>query len=703
MTTLQERGYDEIKIIGRGQYGKAHLVSSGGQLAIAKTIDLTCLSNKERETALQEVQLLRRLDHPNIVKYKNNFFMGDTLVIVMQYCEGGDLAMYIKDMAKKKLRIQEVQIMNYLVQVVQALQYIHSERILHRDLKTSNLFLMQRQSIVKLGDFGISRVLEGSIEAAITVVGTPYYMSPEVCENKPYTYKSDVWSLGCVLYELCMLKHAFFADNLLGLVYKIVSDKYEPIPEKYSKQLNVLIQRMLEKNAERRMSVREILADPYVQSFMQEYVRTRGQCVSTPSGPPSRASFNRAGTAGTNNGGSGGGGKPATPPSVTAPVAAPMVAPPPSAPPGRTRPCNGGHAAPVAAGSGGGGPAQGGGGSSMPAHRAVRPAAAGARMETPKEAALRRKFEAADRKAEEMKVAAARSVHNKQVARMMKEKVEFGATSLSPAAAAIPRRAGLVSPASAALSDDDSVVDSRIPGGQKKSWPYQAASAASTAVDDCGSGSETPEEDLEPPLEEISEAESSDEEDYEDDFENDACSDEISEGYSDVEEEEFLGNGVVLSAVREEQDFSRVMSNYEHGITEISRSNASPPPRRVASVEGPRQQAAPAVSACSGFRASLGGPNNGGFAATGGCGAMGGGVLDKRERVSRLEKELINKMGEGPFQLAFGYLLEARTRTMADEKTVKMDLERLIGRDVFRAFGFEIDQLVFHATQSQSF
>ncbi|CAE8734018.1 unnamed protein product [Polarella glacialis] len=197
----------------------------------------------------------------------------------MQYCEGGDLATYIKDNLKKKTRIDEYQVMHYFVQILQALQYIHHERILHRDLKTSNLFLMTSKSVVKLGDFGISRVLEGSIEAAMTVVGTPYYMSPEVCENKPYTFKSDVWSLGCVLYELCVLKHAFSADNLLGLVYKIVSDKYEPIPDRYTPSLNTLIKRMLEKNADKRPSVRDLLTDTYVASFMKEYVQTGGQVI----------------------------------------------------------------------------------------------------------------------------------------------------------------------------------------------------------------------------------------------------------------------------------------------------------------------------------------------------------------------------------------------------------------------------------------
>ena len=84
---------------------------------------------------------------------------------------------------------------------------------------------------MKLGDFGISKLLETMNEAAMTCVGPPYYMSPEVCENRPYSVKSDTWALGCVLYELCTLQHAFAADNLLGLVYKIVSGKIDPIPQ----------------------------------------------------------------------------------------------------------------------------------------------------------------------------------------------------------------------------------------------------------------------------------------------------------------------------------------------------------------------------------------------------------------------------------------------------------------------------------------
>jgi NIMA (never in mitosis gene a)-related kinase len=108
---------------------------------------------------------------------------------------------------------------------------------LHRDIKTSNIYLTGCNT-VKLGDFGISKVLEATCDAALTVVGTPYYMSPEICENKAYTYASDIWSLGCLVYELCTLEHAFAADNLLGLVFKIVKEVAQPIPSNYTTDLS---------------------------------------------------------------------------------------------------------------------------------------------------------------------------------------------------------------------------------------------------------------------------------------------------------------------------------------------------------------------------------------------------------------------------------------------------------------------------------
>lgn len=154
-----------------------------------------------------------------------------------------------------------------LAQMLNALDYLHKAKVLHRDLKTSNIFI-SKVSRLKLGDFGISKVLENSIQNAQTVVGTPYYMSPEICQSKPYSFKSDIWSLGCILFELCALRRAFESSNLLSLVTEITEKEVREIPEIYSRELNRLIQRMLRKDPAERASVEEIRASPPVRAIL---------------------------------------------------------------------------------------------------------------------------------------------------------------------------------------------------------------------------------------------------------------------------------------------------------------------------------------------------------------------------------------------------------------------------------------------------
>lgn len=650
MVSLKDFNYEDIKVIGRGQYGKAHLVKSGQDQVnyIAKTIDLTCLSSKERESALQEVALLRRVDHPNIVQYKDNFFMGDTLVIVMQYCEGGDLATLIKDHAKAKKRMREELIMSYFVQVLHALQYIHGQRILHRDLKTSNLFLTEKQSVVKLGDFGISRVLEGSIEAAITVVGTPYYMSPEVCENKPYTFKSDVWALGCVLYELCMLKHAFCADNLLGLVYKIVSDKYDPIPKNYSAQLNNLIHQMLEKKAETRPSVADLLADPYTQRI--EYNEAHGQCATPHGRPagPSSSSSSRGPRAGHHGGGAGGlakaqgreGGRATGTP--TQRQGSGEVCADREAGAGEAR----GQArsrAPRQVGSGG-----------------------GQAKETPKEAVERRKREVADRKAVELKQAAAQSIQNKTVARQMKE-AQFGQTRIGSADGAASTRSPQT-PGSAATTAANTPKHDEAwrPGGQQG---HQGEDGDVTDEEDY-SGSDTGS--LE--TEEISE-----EEDYESDFEDEVATEDEEEGYARPPPPIAVGT---LSTVREEQDaVPELMSRGTAGEAAPSWGQASPGASRRS------REGTPAASSSTMARA--GSPMTAASPVT----RPPGTIIPLQERQSRLREECEKKVGNEVFHKAFEFLLDARQRGV-DEKFVKKGLENIMGRENYRNLGLSIDQLV---------
>ncbi|EPY76917.1 hypothetical protein CB1_001347009 [Camelus ferus] len=201
----------------------AHLPVTPDYSYVIKKLNLRNASSRERRAAEQEAQLLSQLKHPNIVTYKESWEGGDGLLyIVMGFCEGGDLYQKLKE--QKGRLLPESQVVEWFVQIAMALQYLHEKHILHRDLKTQNVFLT-RTNIIKVGDLGIARVLENHCDMASTLIGTPYYMSPELFSNKPYNYKSDVWALGCCVYEMATLKHAFNAKDMNSLVYRIIEGK----------------------------------------------------------------------------------------------------------------------------------------------------------------------------------------------------------------------------------------------------------------------------------------------------------------------------------------------------------------------------------------------------------------------------------------------------------------------------------------------
>ncbi|NXL87635.1 NEK4 kinase, partial [Alectura lathami] len=230
---------------------------------VIKKLNLKNASSRERKAAEQEAQLLSQLKHPNIVAYRESWQGEDGLLyIVMGFCEGGDLYHRLKEQKGKLL--PESQVVEWFVQIAMALQYLHEKHILHRDLKTQNVFLT-RTNIIKVGDLGIARVLETQHDMASTLIGTPYYMSPELFSNKPYNYKSDVWALGCCVYEMATLKHAFNARDMNSLVYRIIEGKLPPMPRDYSPQLVEIIRTMLSKKPEERPSVKSILRQPYIK------------------------------------------------------------------------------------------------------------------------------------------------------------------------------------------------------------------------------------------------------------------------------------------------------------------------------------------------------------------------------------------------------------------------------------------------------
>merc|ERR1740138_132758 len=218
---------------------------------------------KEKTEAVKEAMLLKRMDHKNIVRFQEGFMTRKgRLCIVMDYADGGDVHQRIK--GQEGRLIPEVQVLEWFVQTCFALKHVHERKVLHRDLKTQNIFLMATGQI-KLGDFGIARVLDATKDYAKTMVGTPYYLSPEIIEDKPYNFKSDVWSCGVVLYEMTTLKHPFDADSLVTLASKILRDQYPPPDASYSDDLKALIKRMLCKDAKCRPNITQTLMDPFLQ------------------------------------------------------------------------------------------------------------------------------------------------------------------------------------------------------------------------------------------------------------------------------------------------------------------------------------------------------------------------------------------------------------------------------------------------------
>ena len=165
--------------------------------------------------------------HPCLHRYYDCFEEHGTLQIEMEYADGGTLAQYL---AKRQGRpLSHPAIVSLLVGISSALEHIHGHDILHRDLKSDNVFLMLSGEI-KLGDFGIAKQLstssQGGRKKTNTLLGTPHYISPELCSGNPYDSKSDMWSLGCILHEMVTLNKAFTSENLPALVNKIMECEY---------------------------------------------------------------------------------------------------------------------------------------------------------------------------------------------------------------------------------------------------------------------------------------------------------------------------------------------------------------------------------------------------------------------------------------------------------------------------------------------
>lgn len=271
-TTLIARRYVLQQKLGSGSFGTVYLVSDkkakqGEELKALKEISVGELNPNETFQANVEAQLLSKLNHPAIVKFHASFVEQNNFCIITEYCEGRDLDYKIQEYKEAGKIFPENQIVEWFIQLLLGVDYMHERRILHRDLKSKNIFLKNNQ--LKIGDFGVSRLLMGSCELATTLTGTPYYMSPEALKHQGYDAKSDIWSLACILYEMCCMDHAFAGSSFLSVVLNIVEGDTPSLPERYPQELNTIMERMLNKSPSLRPSAVEVLKVPYIDEQLQ--------------------------------------------------------------------------------------------------------------------------------------------------------------------------------------------------------------------------------------------------------------------------------------------------------------------------------------------------------------------------------------------------------------------------------------------------
>ena len=263
-----------ISKLGEGAYSTVYKVKRNidNNIYALKKVKLLNLSEKEKQNSLNEVRLLASIKSNFVISYKEAFFdeKDSTLGIVMEFADGGDLYQKIVEHKKSAMFFEETDIWRIFIQLVKGLKALHDLKILHRDLKSANVFLLT-DGTAKLGDLNVSKVARRGL--GYTQTGTPYYASPEVWKDQPYDNKSDIWSLGCVLYEMITLRPPFRAQNMEGLYNKVIKGQFSRIPDRFSNELFEVVKLLIQVNTDLRPSCDEILKNPIIQKRI-EYFKT---------------------------------------------------------------------------------------------------------------------------------------------------------------------------------------------------------------------------------------------------------------------------------------------------------------------------------------------------------------------------------------------------------------------------------------------
>ena len=282
--------YEFSENIGSGMYGRVYkaLNKSENKFYAIKRLNFKDISAKEEKSINKEVSILRELNHPFILSFKDSFIDQENYYnIVTNFCEGGDIYKQIQLHKEKNVYFSEEQILKWMIQLLLGLSYIHKKKIIHRDIKPQNIFIINKH-LICIGDFGIAKIIDQTQTQTIgtSIIGTPLYMSPESFNDpKSYKFPTDVWSTGCCLYELCNLNHAFGADSWNAVFSKVREGKRAPLNKKYSLELRNIIDSMLDINPERRPTISQLIENsflkPKVRKFILDFIKNYKKYDST--------------------------------------------------------------------------------------------------------------------------------------------------------------------------------------------------------------------------------------------------------------------------------------------------------------------------------------------------------------------------------------------------------------------------------------
>ena len=265
-------GFRIIKFLGSGKFSVVYQAErqSDSKLVALKIIKIYDIKDKNLvEKCLQEVNLLKRVNHPNIIKYLNSFIFQNELYIAVEWADKGDVKRLIKKYKQEGDEIDERKVIEYTREIAAGLNHMHEQRVIHRDLKPANI-LITSDGIFKLGDLGLGRIMNTETIKTFSKVGTPLYMAPEVINNSNgYDFKCDNWSLGCVIYELITLRSPFQTSEKLSLIElfkKINSGLYPKIDNNKYQTAAKISEALLKVNPEERMDLPQVIkiCDEYI-------------------------------------------------------------------------------------------------------------------------------------------------------------------------------------------------------------------------------------------------------------------------------------------------------------------------------------------------------------------------------------------------------------------------------------------------------